>query len=222
MTGPWTGKSYSSGSMLSAMIEVEVKARVADLDAARARVEAEGGRFLGEATKRDLYYGPGGKRPQDVDLARDAVFRLRNDGIGADDRWHVTAKVRELEDGVEVNREIEFPLAAEAAAGFRELAQYLGFRPFIVKRKVARRYALSLEDGTEATVELCRVDPVGDFVEVELLLDDSASTAAVKAAQGAVRALLTRRLLVPAAAIEPRHYNDLLRARGAGRPDPGR
>lgn len=190
--------------------EVEVKAWLADYDAARARVEAEAP-LVREVTTRDLYYASAKKPAHAVDLASDPVFRLRNEGD--DDAWIVTVKSRSIDDGVEANREVEFRV--DDVAAFREFAQHVGFRPFIVKRKQSRRYAVG-----RATVELNRVDPLGDFMEIEILLEDDAPREEVKEAEKEVRGLLGR-FGVPESKIEPRMYIDLLRARGTGRPPGG-
>ncbi len=190
--------------------EVEVKAWLPDYDAARARVEAEAP-LAREVTTRDLYYAPARIPPHAVDLLRDPIFRLRHEG---GDDWIVTVKAKSIDDGVETNREVEFRV--DDVASFREFAQHVGFRPFIVKRKQSRRYAFG-----RATVELNRVDPLGDFMEIEILLADDAPRDEVKSAEKEVRALLSR-FGVPEEKIEPRLYVDLIRARGGtGRPPGG-
>jgi adenylate cyclase class 2 len=189
------------------MIEIELKAWLSDYEATRRAVEAAGAEPRGEAVKRDLYYGPENKGPRDIDLAKDPVFRLREEGAG----WRVTAKRRSVEDGIETNEEVEF--GVDDAAAFREFAQRLGFRPFIVKRKATRKYASG-----RVTVELHRIDPLGDFIELEILLEDGAAADERKAAERELREHLAR-FGVPDAKIEPRLYIDLLRRIGAGRPD---
>jgi adenylate cyclase class 2 len=195
------------------MIEIELKAWLDDYERTRAAVEAAGAALEGEVVKRDLYYAPESKRAADVDMAKDPVFRLRSESApgGAPEAWVVSAKRREMDDGVESNEEIEFRV--EDPAAFREFAQRIGFRPFIVKRKATRKYRSG-----RAAVELHRVDPLGDFIEIEVLLEDDASKAERAEADREVRGLLAR-FGVPESKVEPRLYVDLLRRIGAGRPD---
>jgi len=186
-------------------MEVELKARLGDFEATRAALEAAGAAFVKETEKRDLYYADEAKGAREVNLEQDRVFRLRSEGSA----WAVTAKRRTITpDGTEVNDEIEF--AVLDVASFRAFAQYLGYRPFIVKRKRTRAYTLG-----RAVVELHRIDPIGDFIEVEVLVQDQAEVAE---ADAEIRAVLAS-AGVPASAIEPRLYIDLLRDAGAGRPD---
>jgi adenylate cyclase class 2 len=189
------------------MLEIEIKAWLTDYEATRRAVEAAGAELKGESVKRDLYYGPENKGARDLDFAKDPVFRLRGEGGS----WRVTAKRRSVEDGVETNDEIEF--GVDDTAAFREFAQRIGFRPFIVKRKACRRYALG-----RVTVELNRIDPLGDFIELEILLDDGAGADERAEAEAELRAALAR-FGVPEEKIEARLYIDMLRRIGAGRPD---
>ncbi len=200
------GAARAPGAPRTNMIEIEIKAWLDDFDGARRALEAMGAVALGEVVKRDLYYGPERKDAREIDLRKDPVFRLRSEG----DAWLVTAKRREMEDGVETNEEVEF--AVSNAAAFREFAQRIGFRPFVVKRKKALRYEVG-----RAIVELSRVDPLGDFVEIEVLLDDGASPDERAAAEREVRGLLAR-IGVPESRVEPRLYVDMIRKLGTGRP----
>jgi adenylate cyclase class IV len=61
------------------------------------------------------------------------------------------------------------------------------------------------------------VDPLGDFIEVEILLEDGAPAAEVKEAEREVRGILEH-YGIPASRVEPRLYIDLLRRHGTGRP----
>jgi adenylate cyclase class 2 len=188
------------------VIEVELKARLTDFEAASAAVEAAGARPEGSVVKRDVYYGPEGKSAAEIDFARDRIFRIRVEGP----HCLVTAKRRALTpEGTEVNQEIELSIGDPVSLD--ALARYLGFRPFIEKRKETRKYALE-----GAAVELHRIDPIGDFIEIEALVEREEE---VPAANARVRALLAR-FGVPESAVEPRLYIDLLREAGAGSPTP--
>jgi adenylate cyclase class 2 len=186
--------------------EIEIKGWVDDYDALKTRLDREA-ELVGNDQKRDLYYGPEDKGAGRVDLAEDNVFRLRN----TSGRWLVTAKVRHFDPHVEISDEVEFEVSC--ASSFRAFARYLGYRPFVVKRKVTRSYRIG-----DATVELSRIDPLGDFLEVERLLEGDADPHEIKEAAQEVKALLLQ-LGIRESRIEPRPYIDMLRKVGAGRPD---
>lgn len=192
------------------MIEIELKAHVAD----RAAVEAAIASFAvleGPVDKLDAYWhGP------DWRLARGKKgFRVRAE----DGRSVVTFKNKRSEGGIEINREREFEVSDPEA--FVEFAQRLGCEPFYTKRKRGLRYSVDpcerAQGGQDAcsgaaTIELVEVEGLGDFIEIEVLLPDE-DPAAVALAQGEIRGFLARAGVGPEA-IEPRYYSELLMAAG--------
>ncbi len=189
------------------MIEVELKARVADRKAVEARV-ASFASLEGPVDKLDSYWhGP------DWRLQRGKRgFRIRAEGSES----VVTFKTKRAEGGIEINRETEF--AISDARAFIEFAQRLGCEPFYQKRKRGLRFRAELcgrdLPGCEgaAAIELVEVEGLGDFLEIEILLPDE-DPAAVALAQGEIRGLLARSGLGPED-IEPRFYSELLVAAG--------
>ena len=185
------------------MLEIELKAWTEDLDLVRARLEALGRKLAKSGrvvVKEDVYYGPAGADPRALDWRRDRLVRVRRTESGA----VLTAKRKEIASGVETSEEIEVGVDdPDAAARFLD---YLGYRPFIAKKKETRAYAWS----EEITVELNRVEGLGYFVEVEALVPESATPVEVEAARGRVRSVLSE-LGIAADRIEPRPYMDLLR-----------
>lgn len=185
------------------MLEIELKAWASDLEAVRARLEE-----LGKTPKRrpvvkeDVYYCAPDVDPRTADPLRDRIIRLRKDEGEAT----LTAKRKRIEYGVETNDEIEVAVGDAAAA--ERLIDYLGYRPFVKKRKETRAYEWS----KGVVVELNRIEGLGDFVEVEALAEDGASPAEVEEKRAAVRAVLGA-LGIAAERIEPRPYMDLLRSR---------
>jgi len=184
------------------MIEVELKARLGDRAAVEERV-ASFARLAGPFDKLDAYWhGPEWR------LQRGKKgFRIRADG----DATFVTFKTKKCEGGVEINREREFEVSDRGA--FVELAERLGCEPFYTKRKTGRRYELS-SGGTAApiAIEICEVEGLGWFIEIEALLE-AEEPAAVALAQGEIKGILAR-AGVPESAIESRYYSELLLAAG--------
>ncbi len=190
------------------MLEIELKAW-ADLDAARARLEALGKKQKKRTRKRpivkeDVYYCAPEADPRACDPGRDRVLRVRVE----DGEAILTAKRKRLDAGIETNEEIELAVADPDA--LRRLIDYLGYTPFIVKRKETRAWKWA----KGVVVELNRVDGLGDFVEVEALLADDATPPEVAAARACVRSVVDA--LGMGDRVEPRLYVDLLRERGKG------
>jgi predicted adenylyl cyclase CyaB len=188
------------------LLEVELKAW-ADLDAARARLEALGKKPAKEtpSVKEDLYFCGPETDPRTCDPRRDRIVRLRLEG----DETVATAKRKSIERGVETNEEIEVTVAP--AASFRSLLGYLGYRPFLQKRKESRVYVWA----GSTHVELNRIAGLGDFVEVETLAPLATAGEDLERVRADLRAILAT-LGIDEARIEPRPYMDLLRERGVG------
>ncbi|HUT52301.1 MAG TPA: class IV adenylate cyclase [bacterium] len=178
-----------------ANIEVEMKARVRD-PAAVAELLSRMGRPLGEIEYQDTYYCPAGTTGYTHER-----FRLRRSGNKAT----VTVKEKVEGKGAEASQEHEFEVSD--AAAFIRFARAFGFKEFLVKSKKGRRWRVEAGPGTgAATVELWKVGGLGEFVEIEIMVDDKDRIAAAR--QG-IREILGR-LGVDEAEVEPRPYTLLL------------
>lgn len=184
------------------MLEIELKAWSEDLERVRERLESlgRGPKSPRPVVKEDSYYGPADAGTRGLDWRRDRLVRIRRTESGA----VLTAKRKRIESGVETSEEIE--LGVDDADVAARLLDYLGYRPFLIKRKETRAYAWS----DSVVVELNRVEGLGSFVEIEALVPESASPAEVDAARARVRSVL-RELGVAEDRIEPRPYMDLLK-----------
>jgi predicted adenylyl cyclase CyaB len=184
------------------VIEVELKARVADRAAVEARV-ASFARPAGDVDKLDAYWhGPEWR------LQRGARgFRLRREGGNC----VVTFKSKRGEGGIEINREREFEISDPDA--FVEFAYRIGCEPFYTKRKRGLKFVAEAEGGIgPAAIEIVDVQGLGDFIEIEVLLLEE-DPMAISLAQGEIRSLLAR-AGVREEAIESRYYSELLMAAG--------
>lgn len=170
--------------------EVEIKALVQQPRELRSRLRREG-RFVAAYTKTDRYYGFRRELPE-------TRFRLRREG----DSWICTRKTKTVRDAVEESREREFSLSDGEL--FEELVLDAGLEMLFEKQKVGERWEV---DGT--TVEVSRVNDLGTYVEVELILDEDAPAAARDEARDRVRAVL-HRLGVPESAVEERTYTRMI------------
>ena len=93
------------------------------------------------------------------------------------------------------------------ALKIKALVERVGCEPFYSKRKTGKAYSY---DG--CTIELVNVGGLGDFIEIERLVDGE-EPAAVALAQGSVRSILSM-AGVPDGEIEGRSYSELILARG--------
>ena len=174
------------------MIEIELKARLHNPEKVRAKVEGFAD-YVREFDKMDAYWhGPEWR------FARGTKgFRLRADG----EKSIVTFKAKRNEGGIEINRETEFEVSDPDA--FTSLVERIGCEPFYRKHKTGRAY-----DYDGFTIELVQVEGLGDFIEVEKLLDnDDPETVAV--VLGSLKGILAR-AGVPESDIEGRGYSELI------------
>lgn len=191
------------------MIEVELKARVRDRASVIAAVSSFA-RAAGEVDKRDSYWRAPGWRTAGGRSA--SGFRLRREDGAA----IVNFKTKREEGGIEVNRETEFSVSD--AGAFESLALRLGCETHYEKRKTGLAFKAG-GDGAwpyEATIEVVEVLGLGDFIEIEVLLE-AEDPAALAEARGEIRAVLERSGLAEAD-IEPRFYSDLLAEAGGREP----
>ncbi len=180
--------------------EVEIKGRVKD-PAELLKKLHDACEFLGPLHKEDLYFtGPDGHSSR---------FRIRREGQES----RVTIKSKRIHFGGEINREVEFTVGS--AEEFEEFARLLGCRRDYRKVKKGYRFVRG-----GALVELCEVEPLGWFIEIEKLLTDGGEKE-LSAAQGEVRELLFFFGLTPGD-VEPRFYSALIaEAKEAGLDVPG-
>jgi len=168
--------------------EVEIKGRVKD-PAEMVKKLHDTSEFLGPLHKEDLYFcDPDGTRSR---------FRIRREGQES----RVTIKSKKLHFGGEINREIEFSVGS--AEKFEEFALMLGCRRDYAKVKKGYRFVRG-----GAVIELCEVEPLGWFLEIEKIIAVGDEKALISA-QAEVRELLFFFGLTPGD-VEPRFYSDLM------------
>lgn len=177
-------------------IEVELKAWVDDHRSLLEQLQRLGAPRR-SYTKEDWYFGPSA----DLESAR---YRLRRDG----DAWIATFKDKRIYDGIEENTETEFTVSDGAA--YRRLLHSLGLKAVIAKRKEGHSYIV---DGV--LVEVSRVEHLGWFVELELILPEEASREEIGGARDRLMELL-RQLSISPSKIEPRSYNQMIHAQLSG------
>ncbi len=180
-------------------IEVEQKFPVNDLPALEQKLVELGATAGDEQVQVDCYYA----HPLRDFAATDEALRLRRVGP----HNYITYKGPKLDSLSKTRREIEIALpdgersAAEAAS----LLEVLSFQRVMEVRKRRRHLSLPWQ-GHVVVVALDHIDGLGDFVELELLVDERN----MQSAQATVAALATRLELRNS---ERRSYLELLLAK---------
>jgi adenylate cyclase class 2 len=113
----------------------------------------------------------------------------------------VTYKAKEVREGIEINQEREFEVSDKAA--FEELLVRLGLERGIAKKKTGWTWKYE-----GITAELCQVDRLGWFAELEIIAGDD-KEATVAAARRRLLELLGR-IGIGEDKIETRYYTEML------------
>lgn len=189
------------------MKEIELKAHVFDRVETQKKIESFAS-FQSSLLKEDTYYelaGKGGVR-----------LRIRRETQDGKTTYFATYKKSEafrkgLSGETEVNEEVECTLSSPDV-----LQSFLCDTGFTVVLK-KRKETLSWKEDTDlvmggvrlfATVELCRVPPLGDFVEIEILSPSDAASD-IETVQNELMHIL-RKCGISPSCIERQYYSDLL------------
>ncbi len=182
-------------------LEVEQKFAVADVAALQDRLTALGATPGKTLEQRDVYFA----HPCRDFLTTDEALRIRQSG----DHNYITYKGPKLDAATKTRREIELPLAAgaEGREQTRQLLVALGFTSVIEVHKQRRLFTIRWRQHA-IEVALDQVTGLGDFVELEIVTEESG----LAAARDAILALATELGL---SKTERRGYADLLFAKRA-------
>lgn len=155
------------------------------------------GKIAHAYTKRDHYYGKNDRYTE---------FRLRYDRKS----YLVTRKERTVENGIERNREIEF--GVDDPVAFDVFARSLGYREIISKVKRVEQFTVALpKSDSTILAELCEVERLGNFLELEIILPEDSQEESINTAKGRLLELL-QILHIEKNSIEPRRYTEMLKA----------
>lgn len=193
------------------MYEIELKAHVTDVQSIKTKL-ATFAIYKKHIDKSDDYYSyitapkTSVNQASAADISNNITVRFRretyNDGTSSTSFCY---KQKEVRDGTEVNDEREckvsdsYPLISAFAA--------LGFHKSLHKHKISDFYTYLTPYGL-SNIELCNVEGLGNFIEIEILTDseDPLLIAPIKEQLHKILA----RCGVSESAIEPRYYKELL------------
>jgi len=176
--------------------EVEQKFPLQDFVAARQKLAALGANFEPQIEQIDWYFN----HPSRDFAQTDEAFRLRQVGEGN----FITYKGPKLDAATKTRREIELPLPRGRSLPdqFAELLTALGFRLAGTVHKIREPGMLDWE-GHHVHLALDIVDPIGAFLEIEIVAADDT----LAAAKSGLESLARRLALGPG---ERRSYLELL------------
>ena len=159
------------------MLEVEVKYRVDDPAAIVERLRAIGRTPVTTRTDEDHYFNA-----PDRDLKQtDEAFRLRC--IGAENRLTYKGPRRDRETKTRTEIEVRLADGPQVVADMERMLVSLGYRPVALVRK---ERSIHHATWSGESIEVCvdRVDCVGNFVELEIVAEESRFEAAKAAVLG--------------------------------------
>jgi adenylate cyclase class 2 len=183
------------------MTEIELKARVENPEQLKAKLEAFA-EYTGAFEKEDAYWVP--KNPGlPVPPSGIRVRREKDTAPGGEVSGfvHVTYKLKEIREGIEINDEKEFDVSRSEE--FEELIGLLGFVKRIAKKKKGWAYSHG-----RINAELCRVEGLGWFIELEILSEKKDGQTLAGAREELLRFLGD--LGIAREALESRYYTEML------------
>ncbi len=180
------------------MIEVEKKAYLKSPHTVEKIKEIAD--YKGESFKDDIYFAPIGTTR--INVYKDPIFRIRTEKS----QKILSYKKKSIVDKTEVNIENEIDITNMEVPKLRSFFQYLGFYPFIEKKKITRLYNYSGRKDISVNIEHNTVENLGDFIEVEILTEKEEH---VPTAKKVIDDLFTK-LEIKEDDIESKYYIDLL------------
>jgi adenylate cyclase class 2 len=191
---------------INMVTEIELKAHVEDAEGLRLLLLKKAG-YLGKFEKEDHYWFPDEVSPNNVSGFLQNGLRVRREECCHPDGnveavILATYKTKEVSSGIEINDEREFEIS-RGRPDFEEFLMRIGFKPRAMKRK--RGWAFSRE-GIRA--ELCEVEDLGWFLELEILADNREAITIEKERKHLLDFL--SELGIDQNAIESRYYSQML------------
>ena len=181
------------------MTEIELKAHAADPEDTEKKIGAFA-TFKCETEKFDAYWANADNTNVTVE-GKPVKVRIREEsGVTV-----ITYKKKERQGAIEVNDELEFTIDNRKA--FEALITDLGFSQDSIKHKKTKSFDY-IAQGTHVTIELSLVDPLGAFVEIEILKDNPDSETIERS-----RKILGETLKlcgISEDAIETRYYTEMI------------
>ncbi|MCX6686734.1 MAG: class IV adenylate cyclase [Methanoregula sp.] len=145
------------------MLEIELKVRVDSLGPVRKKLQENNAEFFGRVYEHDIYYNAPHRDFKKTDEALRVRYTDRNITI-----TYKGAKIKNL--GIKAREELN--TAIESGEVFGHILSRLGFEKSAEVNKWRENYRYS-----NASIALDEVENLGTFIEIEVLADNTTSTA---------------------------------------------
>lgn len=193
------------------MYEVELKAWLDNKEYVENKLK-DFATFDGFFEKRDTYYH--------LDL-KNITVRIREEKITRqnnqiENQILVTYKKKESRisengESYEVNLENEFSISSRDE--FQQILFDLGFKVSLEKHKSVSSYYTTIENSKKEKksyhIELCFIEKLGHFIEIETLTEDKSEEKIFELKQGLISVL--EKVDIPKSKIEKRYYKEMLK-----------
>lgn len=190
------------------MFEIEMKAHVQNKDALREKLN-KFFEFQKKVIRNDTYFSKPIKNNQNKNHIS---IRIREETLETQEKNEkkilLTYKRKELttKNNGELNEEMEAIISnREAIETFLFDA---GFSISLKKTKIVEDFLFTAKN-QNATLELCTIETLGDFLEIEILSENN-DKLTVQHSQETIKELF-KKLEIPESAIEPRYYSEMLK-----------
>lgn len=191
------------------MYEIELKAHIYNREET-IKILNTFANYVGFFQKHDSYYKLQKQNSNDFISVR-IRKELSKQEQNISEKIYLTYKQKELKntsDGtkIEVNNEKECELSnSETVISF---LLDTGFCEYLSKSKTVEKFSYQTPSGT-ATIEICTIPPIGDFIEIEIL-NDSNNESNVDNIRKEILSILEK-CNIPQSQIEEKFYSQLLK-----------
>lgn len=191
------------------MYEIELKAHIYNREET-IKILNTFAKYIGFFQKHDSYYKLQKQNSNDFISVR-IRKELSKQEQNISEKIYLTYKQKELKntsDGtkIEVNNEKECELSnSETVISF---LLDTGFCEYLSKSKTVEKFTYQTPSGT-ATIEICTIPPIGDFIEIEIL-NDSNNESNIDNIRKEILSILEK-CNIPQSQIEEKFYSQLLK-----------
>lgn len=190
------------------MFEIELKAHFYNKEKLIENLE-KFAKHIKDVEKNDTYYHlPIENKDKHI------TVRIRKETQTIDKKkntiFYLTYKKKEQrisQEGLESEMNDENESIISDTKTIEILFKDIGFFPFLCKQKIVNVYQTTTEFGN-ATIELCNIPKLGDFIEIEILSDNN-NKMIVDSIQKKLHDIL-KRCEIPESQIENKYYSELL------------
>ena len=187
-------------------IEIELKARLEESGSVKKRLNMAGN-YLHTYEKNDHYWV---LNDTNVRVRREKIFQgcnAKDTEVPAKEIILVTYKIKEINDGIEINEEKEFSISD--AEIFEDLLSRIGMVSDIKKEKRGCAWHIIEPGNPPILAELSMVKNLGCFLELEILAENREEKTIAASRKRLFDTLAA--LGIPAEKIEARPYSIMLR-----------